>query len=209
MLFDSAMKTTFRVDRIVVTAVVAALSVLWATGCGTPAKPPVKVTTEISGEGESRLRVGDLLQVRVETSPTQTPQLSEVTVDDAGFIALPLIGPLKAGGLTTSELADAIQKAYVPRYYVRCTATVLAPVRYVYIGGEVRQPSRFPWSKDMTLSKAISTASGFTDFANRNRVELTRGRAKTVYDCEDIRRHPEKDVPIQPGDSIYVPRSIF
>jgi len=205
---DNAMKTTFRVDRILA-AVVAALSVLWATGCGTPATPPVKLTAEAAREGESRLRAGDPLQVRVETNPTQAPQLSEVTVDDEGFIALPLIGRLKAEGMTTSELADVIQKAYVPHYYVRCTATVLAPVRFLYIGGEVRAPGRFPWSKDMTLLKAITSASGYNDFANRSRVELTRGRAKTVYDCEDIRRHPEKDVPIQPGDSIYVPRSIF
>lgn len=202
------MKTTFRIDGVL-TALLAALVVFWATGCGTPPKPPVKTTAEITQEGESRLRAGDPLQVRVETNPTQPPQLSEVTVDDEGFIALPLIGRQKAVGLTTSDLADAIQKAYVPRYYVRCTATVLAPVRYVYIGGEVRQPGRFPWSKDMTLAKAVSTAGGFTEFANRTRAELTRGRNKTVYDCEDIRRHPEKDVPIQPGDSIYVPRSIF
>lgn len=189
-----------------------ALAVCWTLGCGTPsapAKSPAAAPEEIAREGESRLRSGDPLQVRVETSPNVPPQLSEVTVDDEGYIALPLIGRIKAEGLTTSELADAIQKAYVPRYYVRCTANVQAPVRYVYIGGEVRQPGRFPWTKDMTLSKAISTASGFNEFANRNRVELTRGRVKTVYDCEEIRRHPEKDVPILPGDSIYVPRSIF
>jgi len=138
-----------------------------------------------------------------------SPQISEVTVDDEGYIALPLIGRLKAAGSTTSDLADKIQKAYVPQYYVRCTATVLAPTRFFYMGGEVKNPGRFPWSKDMTLLKAISTASGYTDFANRAKVELTRGRNKLVYDCEDIRRHPEKDVPIQPGDSIYIPRSIF
>lgn len=208
MSSDGAMKTRFRVDCIA-TAVVMALSVLWATGCGTPAKPTVKSVAEASREGESRLRVGDALQVRVETNPSLAPQLSEVTVDDEGFIALPLIGQVKAKGLATSELADVIQKAYVPRFYVRCTATVLAPVRFIYIGGEVRAPGRFPWSKDMTLLKAIATASGFSDFANRSRAELTRGQTKIVYDCEDIRRHPEKDVPIQPGDSIYVPRSIF
>jgi polysaccharide export outer membrane protein len=202
------MRNKPRIDRVLA-ALMAAMCVLCMTGCRTPAAPPVKVTADTGREVESRLRAGDPLQIRVETNPTQPAQISEVTVDDEGFIALPLIGRLKAEGLTTSDLADAIQKAYVPRYYVRCTATVLAPVRYVYIGGEVRAPGRFPWSKDMTLLKAMSTAGGFTDFANRNRVELTRGRNKTVYDCEDIRRHPEKDTPIQPGDSIYVPRSIF
>jgi polysaccharide export outer membrane protein len=208
MEFDSDMKTMFQFDRVLA-AVVVAMGVLWLAGCGAPPKAGTKPLDQATSEGESRLRAGDPLQIRVETSPTQPTQASEVTVDDDGFIALPLIGRLKASGLTTSELAEKIQKAYVPQYYVRCTATVLAPVRYFYIGGEVKNPGRFPWSKDMSLLKAISTGSGFTDFANRTKVELTRGRAKTEYDCDDIRRHPEKDVPIQPGDSIYVARSIF
>ncbi len=180
-------------------------------GSGVKTTPPVAVPppAEATRESESRLRAGDPLQIRIETNPSIPAQTYELAVDDEGQIALPLIGRLKAGGLTTSELADSIQKAYVPRYYVRCTATVLAPVRFFYVGGEVKNPSRFQWSKDMTLLKAINTASGFTDFANRTKVEIARGRTKLVYDCEEIRRNPEKDVAIQPGDSIYVPRSIF
>jgi len=40
-------------------------------------------------------------------------------------------------------------------------------------------------------------------------VELVRGKNKQTFDCEDLRQHPDKDVPVQPGDSIYVARSIF
>ena len=133
----------------------------------------------------------------------------EVAVDDEGQIALPLIGKLMARDITTSQLADKIQQAYVPRFYVRCTATVLAPVRFFYVNGEVKTPNRFQWSKDMTLLKAITTASGFTDFANRGSVEVTRGRSKQVYNCEELRKNPEKDIPIQPGDSVNVLRSVW
>jgi protein involved in polysaccharide export with SLBB domain len=59
------------------------------------------------------------------------------------------------------------------------------------------------------LMKAINTAGGFTDYANHTKVEITRGKSKQVFDCDDLRKHPSKDVPIQPGDTIYVPRSIF
>ena len=207
------MKKNSRMFRFWAAVVAAVGGLVVLSGCGAtggtktttvPAAPSLE-----AGESESRLRAGDQLQIRVETSPNVAPQVSEVTVDDEGYVALPLIGRQKALGLSTSELAERIQKAYVPQYYVRCTATVQAPVRYFYIGGEVKNPNRFPWSKDMTLLKAISTASGFSDFANRNKVEIARGRTKLVYDSEDIRRHPEKDVAIQPGDSIYVPRTIF
>lgn len=194
----------------------AVMGFVFLSGCGGSASSSPKTTLpavaplpEAAVESESRLRSGDPLQIRIETSPNVPALTYEFGVDDEGQIALPLIGRLKAQGLTTSELADNIQKAYVPRYYVRCTATVLAPVRFFYVGGEVKNPNRFPWSKDMTLLKAINTASGFSDFANRSKVEIARSRTKQVHDCEDIRRHPEKDVAIQPGDSIYVPRSIF
>ncbi len=97
----------------------------------------------------------------------------------------------------------------MPRYYVRCTATVLIAQRFFYVGGEVRNPNRFLWSDDTTLMKAISTASGFTDYANRSKVELTRGSERHIYNCEDLQKNPSKDVTIRPGDTITVPRSIF
>ncbi len=190
----------------------AMFSLIGLSGCGAPrvnSTSAAKPSIETGDESESRLRVGDLLQIRVETSVMTAAQLLEVAVEDNGNITLPLIGSLRAQGLSTSELADQIQKAYVPKYYVRCTTTVLAPVRFFYVGGEVRAPSRYPWAKDLTLSRAINAAGGFTDFANRSRVEIARGKTKLVFDCEAIRRQPDKDVAIQPGDSIYVPRSIF
>jgi len=210
------MKTIFRTTGLNV-ATVAALGMivmLNLTGCsvffaGSSSGPLTKTPPTAVNENESLLRAGDPLSIRVETTPNMLPQQSEVTVDDRGDIALPLIGRIKAEGITTTQLAEKIQLAYVPRYYVRCTATVLAPTRFFYIGGEVRSPSRIPWSKDMSLLKAISTAGGYTDFSNRNKVEIARGRTKLIYDCEDIRRHPEKDIAIQPGDSIYVPRTIL
>ncbi len=130
-------------------------------------------------------------------------------IDDQGNIELPLIGQIKAAGLTTSELAEHVQSNYVPRYYVRCTASVLVAQRFFYVGGEVKNVGRFLWSEDTTLLKAIHTASGFTDYANRRKVQLVRGKTTETYDCEDLQRHPAKDVPIRPGDTVTVPRSIF
>ena len=184
------------------------LAIALAAGCAGPSVnrpnggPP-------STETESRLRIGDQIQIRVETSTTQPPQLFDLMVDERGDVALPLIDRLKADGLTSSELADRIQKTYVPRYFVRCNVNVLVSSRFFYVGGEARSPGRYPWTKDVSLLKAINTAGGFSDYANRSSVELTRGKEKKTYNCEAIRQHPENDVEIQPGDSIYVPRSIF
>jgi polysaccharide export outer membrane protein len=179
-------------------------------GCGTPNSTG---NTGRLGEGasgaESRMRVGDQIQIRIETTTTQVPQTYDLSIDETGEIALPLINRVKADGLTTFELAEKIQAAYVPRFYVRCNVNVLVASRFFYVGGELRAPGRYPWTKDITLMKAVNTAGGFTDFANRARVEVTRGKDKQVFDCNDLRARPEKDVPLQPGDSLFVPRSIF
>jgi protein involved in polysaccharide export with SLBB domain len=189
-----------------------------ALGCGlfggsSPQKPKITTTATTSSEDEvsGRLRQGDELTVRLDAGPQQTtpPQALDVSIDEDGAISLPLVGRVNAVGLTTGELAEHIEANYVPRYYVRCTATVIVAQRFFYVGGEVRSPSRFLWSEDTTLMKAISTAGGFTDYANRRRVELVHGKDRQVLDCEDLQRHPSKDVSIRPGDTVTVPRSIF
>jgi polysaccharide export outer membrane protein len=163
-------------------------------------------------EISSRLRPGDELSIRIDAgAPTGTaPTPTDVTVDDEGYIELPLVGQIKAAGLTPSELAEHIQSNYVPRYYVRCTASVLVSQRFFYVGGEVKNPGRFIWSEDVTLMKAINTASGFTDYANRGKVQLARGKEPLqTFNCEELMRNPAKDVPIRPGDTITVLRSMF
>jgi polysaccharide biosynthesis/export protein VpsN len=182
-------------------------------GGSSSGKPKITTTAATSREDEAsgRLRHGDELTVRIDAGPQQVaaPQALDVTVDEDGAISLPLVGRINAAGLTTSELAEHIEANYVPRYYVRCTATVIVAQRFFYVGGEVRAPSRFMWSEDTTLLKAISTAGGFTDYANRRRVELVHGNDRQVLDYEELQRNPSKDVPVRPGDTITVPRSIF
>lgn len=182
---------------------------LWWGCASAPSSSSIPAALEPSPVVESRLRPGDQVQIRVETSTTQPPQVFDLLLDDRGELNLPLIDRIKADGLTTDELARQVRNAYVPRYYTRCNVNVLVASRFFYVDGEVRSPGRHPWTKDVTLLKAINIAGGFNDFAKRAQVQLTRGKEKRSYDANDLRQHPEKDVPIQPGDSIFVPRSIW
>ena len=216
----NATRTTSRC--VVVVCLFAQAAVLCLLmGCSTftnmfggspPPKSKIK-TTATTGEDEvaGRLRSGDQLTIRMDTGQTQQSQTAplDVNIDEDGNISLPLVGRIKAAGLTSSELAERIQANYVPRYYVRCTATVLVAPRFFYVGGEVHNPNRFLWSEDSTMLKAINTAGGFTDYANRRKVQLIRSKEPQVFDCEELQRNPTKDVAIQPGDTITVPRSIF
>src|ERR1041384_3755513 len=200
--------------RNIIASGCCALTAILLTGCLTTRS----TTTALFGSpgeqiraAETRLRTGDQLQVRLETgtSPQQGSQVYDVSIDENGEVSLPLIDRIKAEGLTVGELTERIQANYVPRYYVRCNVIVLVTVRFFYVGGEVRGPNRYNWTEDVTLLKAINTAGGFTDYANRRRVEVTRGKERKTFNCDDLRQHPEKDVSIRPGDSIYGGRSIF
>jgi protein involved in polysaccharide export with SLBB domain len=195
--------------RAMIVAIVGFVAGTMLVGCASSDSSSSRGFVAPDQGGETRLRNGDQIQVRTDTGDIKGPQAVDAEIDENGEISLPLINHVKAEGLTPSELSERIQANYVPRFYIRCTVTVLATVRFFYVGGEVRGPGRYNWSEDITLLKAINTAGGFNDYANRSKVELTRGKEKRVFNCEDLRQHPERDMSIQPGDSIYISRSIF
>ena len=60
------------------------------------------------------------------------------------------------------------------------------------------------------MLKAIASAGGFTDFANKKKVKLTRvdGRTQTV-NCVKALDNPSLDLEVYPGDKIHVPRRLW
>jgi polysaccharide export outer membrane protein len=132
-------------------------------------------------------------------------------VSEEGTVTLPLIGAVKAAGRTAAELQKDIHDAYVPKYYLRMTVTVQGQERFYYVGGEVKAPNRYLWVGEITLTKAIQTASDFTDWAQKKKVTITRADGKAVgpINCVRVLEGKDPDVPIFPGDKVYVPRRGF
>ena len=198
------------------TAVLIAAALCFAvTGCKhrTTAKvlpavavaEPLPVAHEPLGvrePGPYALDSGDRLRVIVFGQDT----LSRLyTVDGGGYISMPLIGAVRARGLSTFELerkiADRLQQRYVrdPKVTVE-----IASYRPFFILGEVRNAGQFPFVSGMTIQTAVAIAGGFTERANEKKVQLTR------------RMHGEiakitvpTDYPVQPGDTIYVKERFF
>jgi len=152
------------------------------------------------------LRKGDLVQIVFSGIPTPPADVDERIKED-GTINLQLIGNLPAEGKTPGQLQKEIQDAYVPKYFVRLTVTVKTERRVFYVDGEVRRPDRFVYEGEISLLQAIAAAQGFTDFAARGRVELVRNTGEQlVIDARKAKDNPTLDVPIVPGDRIFVPR---
>ncbi len=87
----------------------------------------------------------------------------------------------------------------------------------VYVFGQVTNPGAYlaPADHPTTITGAISQAGGFTRIAKEGSVQLLRRQkdgTRATYKV-DVGRilggHPEEDVPLQPGDVIFVPESFF
>jgi len=179
---------------------------------------PVFASDPLSGGGGSTNRGGvafkpeDTIRITfVGPENSQVIQPHEGRVSEDGTITLPLIGAVKVAGKTAGELRTIIHDAYVPRYYLRLTVTVQGQDRFYYVGGEVKAPNRYIWAGEISLTKAIQTASDFTDWAQKKKVKITRADGTTVgpVNCVKILEGRLPDPPVYPGDKIYVPRKVW
>lgn len=167
-----------------------------------------------SAFAQATLRPGDPLEIRIGGVPNeeQLQVNNTYTIDATGSVNLPYINKVKAEGLTPAELSRVIEQAYrANKVYTNPNITILMQptARYVNVGGSVRNPTRVPFTEDMTLLTAINAAGGFNDFADQRHVRLLRGNEAKIYDMRQIRRDPSQDVRLRPGDRIEVPQSFF
>ena len=163
---------------------------------------------------QATLRISDPVELKIGGVPAedQSQINNTYTVDSGGAINLPYIGKVHAEGMTPAALARAIEENYRSnKVYTNPNITIIMQPtsRFVNVGGSVRNPTRVPFTEDMTLLTAVNAAGGFNDFADQRHVRLLRGNEVTVYDVRQFRRDPSKDVRLRPGDKIEVPQSFF
>ena len=78
---------------------------------------------------------------------------------------------------------------------------VVAEGEKFYVSGEVKAPGRYLYEKGMTVQKAISIASGWTERAEKATIKVTRvsgGLAQTI--------ETNLDAPVLPDDFIVIPQ---
>ncbi len=145
--------------------------------------------------------------VTVSFSDIPLPGMPEVKqrIPDDGKLSLPLDISVQAVGKTGYQLEQEIKALYVPKYFVRLTVSVKSDERWYYVGGEVRTANRYVYSGDLTVLRAIDTAGGFSDFANRKKIELRRANGQNyIINQNDAIKDQRKDLPVFPNDQIIV-----
>jgi polysaccharide export outer membrane protein len=183
------------------------------TQAAAPVVSPVAVSTAASGSGPEAevLRVGDSLTIIFTDTPVTIPNFDEKIRED-GTIKLTLDKTFKAAGKTPGDLEKEIRACYVPNYYKYMTVTVKqqADTRWYYVNGEVKSPNRQIYAGRITVLKAIASVGGFTDFANKKKVRLTRVDGRTqVVNCIKALDNPSLDPEVYPGDTIHVLRRLW
>jgi len=182
---------------------VCLISALFLAQSGAAANPQVPVPTKVA-----QLRPGDSLVVSVQGVPD--PSNNQVQISDNETISLPFIGPISTANVSSDQLAERIRETYIAKkFYITLDVSVSVTERYVYVGGEVTRPGRIIWTPDLTVSKAVQAAGGFTLYAKENGVSLVREQKAYDINVTLAQKNPDQDVRLIPGDSVQVPRSRF
>jgi polysaccharide export outer membrane protein len=148
------------------------------------------------------LDTGDRLRIVVFGQEGLT---NAYAVDAAGFIDMPLIGPVLARGCTTEQLAGRIaarlRDGFIREPHV---AVEIEAYRPFFILGEVTYPGQYPYVVNMTAEMAVAIGGGFTPRAFRRSLVVNRtiaGRA--------MRMTVPLTFPLRPGDTVNVQERWF
>jgi len=148
------------------------------------------------------LGAGDKVRVTVYGEPTLS---GEFFVTGSGLMSLPLIGEIKAGGLTVGQFQDTVQKSLSDGYLKepRVSAEVLT-FRPFYILGEVEKPGTYPYTAGLTVLNAVATASGFTYRADKKNVYIKHNGETT-----EVKGALTPSTQVAPGDTIRIGERFF
>lgn len=136
-----------------------------------------------------------------------------VEVRPDGRISLPLLNDIQAAGLTPMQLASNITdglKKFITDPQVTVMVTQINSQR-VYILGEVTKPGAYPLLPGMNVLQALSSAGGFTMFANTKKIYVLRQKngkqQKFPFDYKDVisGKRTDENIALRAGDQIMVP----
>lgn len=141
----------------------------------------------------STINKNDILQITVSSPDPQTTilfngitssnsssnangLLNGYLVDESGIIKLPLLGSIKAEGLSKSELEKSIVQELLQRKLVIDPIVTVRVINYkITVLGEVNHPGVIPVPNELiTLPEALGLAGDLTIYARRDRVLLIR-----------------------------------
>lgn len=149
-----------------------------------------------------RVDSGDRLRVTVFDQRDLTNTYS---IDQAGYLAFPLIGQVPARGRTIQELEGQIA-GQLQKGYLRNPDVSIEVDRYrsIFVMGEVGQPGQYTYVPGMTVQNAIALAGGYSPRALQANADITRKINGKILTGRVLISNP-----VLAGDTIYVRERLF
>lgn len=178
-----------------------------------PMRAPDTTTGTGAYKGGTDYRIGaqDLLQITVFGLKDFD---REVRVNSNGNISLPLVGVVKAGGVTIPELEKDIEGKLRNGFLQDPQVSVFVQEftsQQVTLEGALNKPGIYPIKGKTSLLQAIALAQGVTDLADLQGVVLFRTvkgkRMGAVFDLAKVRAGVAPDPQIYGDDMIVVEKS--
>lgn len=157
--------------------------------------------------GHYALGPSDTLKVFVFREPDLS--LESVQIDPAGNLVLPLIGAVRAQGMSPEQLSRHIEERLL-RYvnHPQVAVTVVETGGSIAVEGAVNKPGVYPVRGRSTLIEALAMGGSPSNYADNDRVFVFRtidGRsAGARFDIRRIRAGIDPDPLILPGDRVVV-----
>lgn len=175
------------------------------------------------GVADYRISTSDILSIDLINYPNITPSGSSnnasaanpyaagYPVDQQGYIQFPMVGRVKAEGLTVAQFTNNLRSQL--QRYLKYPDPQVKVVNFrgsnFFIDGAVRQPGEFNMADaPISLYGAISMAGGATTEGDSNSVVLTRRGIQYELGLRDLQDMgvSASQIYLQDGDSIHINR---
>lgn len=160
---------------------------------------PVQIKSYVLGYGDS---------LNVVVVGNEQLKIEEQPIRPDGRISLPLIGEVRAGGLTVVQLTDSVTKSYTKFFVDPKIVVNVAKFRPLQVSvlGKVGKPGTFPVAEPIRLLPAIAMAGGLEDRANPGDVVVLRANGdRQMIDLNEVFAGKIQDnVVLFDGDSVTV-----
>ncbi|KAA1188919.1 polysaccharide export protein [Pseudohalioglobus sediminis] len=177
-----------------------------------PAVPDAGSGTIVLPESDYRIGPADELHIDV----FQVEELSGTEkVNSRGYIRMPLLGPVKVGGLTREQAEDLLSELYGESYLqdpqVNIDIVDYAS-RQVTVIGAVERPGVYPLKGQTTLLQALAMAGGMERLADEAEIVVFRTNASGevigyLVNLNEITAGDKRDPEVIGNDRVVVPES--
>lgn len=187
-------------------------------GCSTSTKNPdlpigaaayQVVPADVATPKFYTVRSQDVVTLRVLGEPDVSAD--ELRVDEAGFLQVPLIGPVQAAGRSVNDISADVTRRLAAQYLVDPQVSVSVKemaLRYVSVEGEVKKPGVYEIDSKATLLSALARAESPLVTAKLDEVVVFRTvngqRMAARFDIKAIRTGISPDPAIIDGDVVMV-----